>query len=296
MKGILINSSTRFEFLNNHGFYKNLSDEEFLKKSYFLRFGKELNLKNPKTFNEKLQWLKLHDRNPIYTRLVDKYEVKEYIGDLIGKRYLIPTLGLWDRFDDIDLKKLPGQFVLKCTHDSGSIVICSDREKFNMDLAKKVINRAFHTNYYYHSREWPYKNVKPRIIAEEYMRSDFVTELEDYKVFVFNGKAFCVQVDYDRFTNHHRNFYTREWEYMPFTTCYPTDEKHIIERPDCLEELLFLAEKIAQNLKSPPFLRTDFYIIDSNIYFGEITFYHGSGLEKFYPEEYDRKLGDLMKL
>lgn len=252
-----------------------LKDEVYLKILSSKVYKKKLDLNNPQTFNEKLQWLKLHDRNPEYTKMVDKYEVKKYIASIIGKEHIIPTLGVWNKFEEINFDLLPNKFVLKCTHDSGSIVICDNKESFDINLAKKKINKSLRKNYYYHGREWPYKDVKPRIICESYIGTES-GPLNDYKFFVFSGKVYCIQVDYDRFVDHHRNFYDTNWNYLPFTTCYPTNENKKIEKPKKLEEVIKMAEKISEVMGKPKFLRIDFYIEDNFTYFGEVTFYHGN--------------------
>ena len=286
----------RFRVMSAHGLLNGIPDEKYLKIAYKLETGKTLNLENPQTFNEKLQWLKLNDRKPIYTRMVDKYAVKEYVASLIGAQYIIPTLGLWDTFEDISFDELPNQFVLKCTHDSGGLVICKSKSDFNVSLAKKKINASLKRNYYYSGREWPYKDVYPRILAEEYMVDESGYELKDYKLFTFGGKVKCIQVDYDRFTNHRRNFYDCEWNYLPFTTCYPTDSNHIIGKPTKLNEMIDIAEKLAKSVGSPAHLRVDLYYVNGRIYFGELTFYHGSGHEVFYPDEWGYTLGAWIKL
>ena len=184
-----------------------LGDRVYVKWHYFFRTGRKLNLDNPLTFNEKLQWLKIYDRHENYTRMVDKYEVKKYVSEIIGEDYIIPTLGVWNSWDEIDFNTLPEQFVLKCTHDSQSTVICKDRSTFNFENAKKKINTHLKKNYYWQSREYPYKDLRGRIIAEKYMVDESGYELKDYKVFCFNGKAKYIQVDFDRFKNHKKNIY-----------------------------------------------------------------------------------------
>lgn len=173
--------------LDKLGIYR-MDDKEYLKILYEIVMGKRLELDNPQTFNEKLQWLKLYDRNDEYTKMVDKYEVKKYVEDKIGKQYIIPTLGVWDRFEDIDFDKLPNKFVLKCTHDSGGVVICKDKNLFDRKLAQKKINKNLKENFFWQSREWPYKNVKPRIIAEEFLENKSKEEIVDYKYYCFDGK------------------------------------------------------------------------------------------------------------
>ncbi len=268
-------------------------DETYLKLKWRLRFGEPLNLDSPRTFNEKLQWLKLHDHRPEYTRMVDKYEAKKYVAEKLGEEYIIPTLGVWDRFDDIDFDSLPNQFVLKCTHDSGGLVICKDKSTLDMEATRKKLEKYLKRNYYMQSREWPYKNVKPRIIAEKYMEEKGEGELKDYKIFNFDGKAKVIQVDYGRFTKHMRNLYSTQWDYIEAAICFPTDPNHKIPKPEKLDEMLALAEKLSAGI---PHVRTDFYYIDDKIYFGELTFYHGSGMETFVPEEYGFTMGEYLKL
>ena len=188
----------RFRKINHLGLYKNMDDAEFLKKNYSAIMKKNLHLENPQTFNEKLQWLKLYDHNPEYTKMVDKYEAKKYVADLIGEEYIIPTLGVWGSFEEIDFDALPNQFVLKCTHDSGGLVICRDKSKLYKNKARKKITRSLQQNFYYRSREWPYKNVKPRIIAEAYMEDTETEELRDYKFFCFGGNVKALFVAKDR--------------------------------------------------------------------------------------------------
>ena len=272
----------------------NIPDYIYLKMLYKHRTGKKLNLKKPTTYNEKLQWLKLYDRKPEYTRMVDKYEAKKYVADKIGKEYIIPTLGVWDSFDDIDFNQLPNQFVLKCTHDSGGLVIVQDKESFDIDLARNKIEKSLKSNYYLRGREWPYKNVKPRIIAEKYMKEESNHELMDYKFMCFNGKVKCTFVCSERFANSGLKvtFFDRDWNVMPFERHYPKSSK-TISKPQNYEKMICLAEQLSKNI---PFVRVDFYEVLGEIYFGELTFFPGNGLEEFYPEKWDAILGDWIKL
>ena len=194
-----------------------IPDRAYIQMYYFAHFKKFCNLKNPKTYNEKLNWLKLHDKNPIYTRIVDKFEAKEYVKNIIGDQYIIPTLGVWDNFDDIDFDKLPQQFVLKCTHDSEGLVIVKDKDKLDKEMAKNKIESALKQNFFYIGREWPYKNVKPRIIAEKYMEDHIDGELRDYKFYCFSGKPLYCQVISDRSTNETIDFFDMNWKHMEFT-------------------------------------------------------------------------------
>ncbi len=270
-----------------------LPDKAFLKLKFRLKMGKKLNLKNPQTFNEKLQWLKLYDRKPEYIMMVDKAAVKDYVAEKIGAEYVIPTLGIYEKFDDIDFNALPNQFVIKCTHDSGGLVICKDKSKLNTRKAREKINKALNQNFYYHSREWPYKTVEPRIIVEEFLEDGSVNDLNDYKIFNFNGEPKFIQVDMDRFTDHKKNIYTTDWELCEFSFNYPCDPKKKVEKPENLDEMLKISRMLSKDI---PYVRTDFYLVRGEIYFGEITFFPASGFGNFSPEEYDKKLGDLIKL
>lgn len=268
-------------------------DATFLRIKYRLKVGKKLNLNNPHSYNEKLQWLKINYRRPEYTTMVDKYLAKEYVAEIIGKEYIIPTLGVWDKFEDINFEKLPDQFVLKCTHDSGGLVICKDKSKLDIKSAKKIINRSLRINFYLEGREYPYKNVKPRIIAEKYLVDESGTELKDYKFFCFNGKAKCIQLDFGRYSDHKRNLYSLDWTPLHFSFGYPSDYSVIFNRPQNLEQMIKIAEKLSEGI---PHIRVDLYNINGEIYFGELTFFHGSGLEKFDPEDWGEKFGSWLAL
>ena len=270
-----------------------IPDSIWIRIQYRRKVGVWPNLKNPKTFNEKLQWLKLHDRNPLYTKLVDKYEVKKIVAEQIGDEYIIPTLGVWDKFDDIDFDKLPNQFVLKCTHDSGGLIVVKDKSTLDVKAARKTINNCVKMNYYWSMREWPYKNVKPRIIAEKYMEDESGYELKDYKVHCFEGNPCFVQVDFDRFINHGRNIYDFNWNLQPFEIKYPSNQNHLIKKPVCLDLLQKYATILSKGYR---YVRCDFYVVGDHVYFGEITFYHGSGIEKIKPHEWNEKFGSLLNL
>lgn len=291
---ILTDRDKRFAVLAYHGFYKRMDDETYLKRLFKIRTGYNLNLDNPKTFNEKLQWLKLNDRNPLYTQLVDKYAVKEYVANLLGNEYIIPTYGVWEKFDDIDFSQLPNQFVLKCTHDSGGIVICKDKSKLDIQKAKKILDKALKTDFYLMGREWPYKNVKRRIIAEKYMGELSGDSLTDYKLMCFNGKVKCT------FTCTDRNvpgglkvtFFDNSWKKLPIERHYPSDSKKI-EKPQQFEQMKSMAEILAKDI---PFVRIDFYEVQGKVFFGEMTFYPGAGFEEFSKIEYDIELGNMIQL
>ncbi|PKM44126.1 MAG: glycosyl transferase [Firmicutes bacterium HGW-Firmicutes-8] len=256
--------------------------------------GKKLNLKNPVTFNEKLQWLKLHDKNEMCTQLVDKYEVRKHIAQTLGKKYLIPLIGVYKTFDEIKFEELPNEFVLKCTHDSGGFIICNDKKKLNIELAKEKICSCLKKNYYYKHREWPYKNVKPRIMCEKYMVDDSGTELKDYKFMCFNGKVKCSFVCLNRnsTTGLNVDFYDMDWNLMPFERHYPNSGIRV-PKPKNFTQMVKFAEILSTGI---PFVRVDFYETNGQLYFGEITFYPGSGYEEFTPASYDKLLGSWLEL
>ena len=270
-------------------------DSLYLKLLYRVIMGRKLNLKNPKEYNEKLQWLKLNDRKPEYSTMVDKYEVRGYIEDLLGDKYLIPCLGIYDSVDDIDIDALPDRFVLKCTHDSGSVEICKDKSSFDIECARHRLSQAMKRNYYATYREWPYKYVKPRIIAEGYLEGDG-GDLKDYKVMCFNGEAKIIEVHENRFVEgkvHTQTFYDREWNIVPLTQVETVTVDRPGERPRQLDEILRLSELIAKDMYHA---RIDWYIEGDKIYFGEITFFDGSGFESFSTPEMERMLGDMINL
>lgn len=275
--------------------FKWMDDELYLKLFYLIVMGKKLNLDNPQTFNEKLQWLKLHDRKDIYTTMVDKYEAKKYVAEHIGEEYIIPTLGVWDSFEDINFDSLPNQFVLKCTHDSGGLVICRDKSTFDKNTARKKINRSLKSNFFWFGREWPYKNVKPRIIAEKYMEDTRSSDLKDYKFFCFNGNPRMTLVCSERFSSVglKEDFFSETWEHLDIRRPGHRCSDQTIPRPKQYN----LMKKIASELsKDIPFVRIDFYTINGHVYFGEITFYPTSGFVGFIPETADVQLGKKIML
>lgn len=273
--------------------FRLISDKLYIKIYFKAYQGYKLNLDSPQTFNEKLQWLKLYDRNEKYTMLTDKYMVREYIKNEIGEEYLIPILGAWDNANQINFDKLPNQFVLKCNHDSGSVVICKNKEELNIKEAICKLNKALKKQYFWKSREYNYKNIKRKIIAEKYMEDEEEHDLKDYKFFCFNGEPKFIQVDMGRFTNHIRNFYTTDWNYIPVNfNCY-NDEKVIVQKPKKLEEMLSLVKKLSKNFVM---VRVDLYQINGKIYFGEMTFHHGGGGDRIRPFEYDKEWGKYIKL
>lgn len=293
----LFNRDQRFLWLAYHGFYNGMTDREYLERKFKAVVGYPLNLDNPQTFNEKLQWLKLHDRKPIYTTMVDKYEAKAYAASIIGEQYIIPTLGVWDRFEEIDFAKLPERFVLKCTHDSGGLVICRDKAKLDIDAARAKINGSLKHNYYYKSREWPYKDVKPRIIAEAFMEDpDSPGGLNDYKLQCFDGKFDNIFVAEGRFSQRgvRYHYFDRDWKYIPYSSHENLNVNALdVLRPKCYEEMIEIAEKLSEGL---PQLRVDLYEIEGKVYFGELTFYSQSGFDTTITHEADNILGSKLTL
>lgn len=272
-----------------------LPDKTYLKIRYRLEMGKKLNLKAPKSFNEKVNWLKVYNRNPEYKKLADKYEVREYIANAIGEEYLIPLLGVWDKWEDIDFDKLPNKFVLKCTHDSGSVVICKDKNTFDYEAAKKKITRKQKKNMYWWAREWVYKDLKPRIIAEQYMEDSRSEETVDYKFFCFNGEPKYLYIS-ENLSNHSLaaiSFYDMELNRAPFKR---TDFKEIMNEPIFPKTIEKMKEFARILSKNHPLLRVDFYEFNEKIYFGELTFFTAAGYMPIEPEEWDYKLGEMIEL
>lgn len=270
-------------------------DKLYLQMLYRMLMHKRLNLKNPQGFNEKLQWLKLFDRNPQYTLMVDKFKVKEYVASLIGKDHIIPTLGVWENAEDVDFNSLPDKFVIKCNHNSGQgLYICKNKSEMDEEKVRSDLQLALATDYFTRFREWPYKDVERRIIAEKYIedKSSDEGDLKDYKFMCFNGKVHCSFVCSERKTNLKVSFFDRDWNPMPFERHYPRSDK-LIPKPVHYEEMIRLSEVLSQGI---PFVRVDFYDVEDKIYFGELTFFPGSGFEEFTPEIWDVKLGSLIDI
>lgn len=268
-------------------------DSQYLRLQYRCIVGSRLNLKNPKTFNEKLQWLKLNRHEDVLSTMVDKHKAKDYVALKIGQEHVIPLLGVWDSLEDIDFSKLPDKFVLKCSHDCGGLVICKDKDSLDRTKAKNKISNSLNKSYYWKGREWPYKNVKPVVFAEQFVE-DCNHELNDYKFFCFNGKVKCFKIDFDRFVDHHANYYDTEGKLLPFgeVNCPPNFEKRL-NIPDNIEEMIRFAETLAEG---QPFARIDFYNVDSKILFGEITLYPASGMGCFTSKEWEYKFGSWIEL
>lgn len=272
-----------------------ISDEKYLKIIYRCTMGEKLDLENPRGFNEKLQWLKLYDRKEIYTKMVDKCDAKLYVKDIIGGDCIIPTLGVWDKFDQIDFDKLPNKFVLKCTHDSGRVIICKDKEKLNVEKVKKIINKGLASDFYSTGREWPYKNVKRRIIAEKYMKDELEKGLTDYKFYCFNGEPLYLYVSngLENHTTAKISFFDMEFKDAKFSRSDFLKHTEKPEKPHNFDEMKDIARKLS---KGHTFLRVDLYEINGKIYFSELTFTPCSGLMPFTPKEYDMILGNMLVL
>lgn len=288
-KNILIILANRFSYF--------IPDEIYLKLQFRFRMGYSLNLVNPKTLSEKIQWLKLHDRNPEYTYLVDKFEVKGRIAQKIGEEHIIPTLWVWDKVEEINFDCLPKQFVLKTTHGGGNsgVIVCKDKDKLDRKATILKLKKSLKQDIFNDFREWPYKNVRKRIIAEQFMSQDDGAPLVDYKFFCFNGKPQYVYVS-QNIPGAKRQlscFLTMDWELAPFKK---RDEAYATQaptRPDTFDEMCKLATRLSKDI---PFVRVDLYEINKQVYFSELTFYPSSGMQPFEPLEWNYKLGELLTL
>ena len=270
-----------------------IPDKTFLKLEYRFVMGKKLNLKNPRTYNEKLQWLKLYNRKDEYTMMADKYAVREYVEKNIGEEYLIPLIGVWDSVEEIDFDALPHQFALKCNHTSGDgVIICKDKSALDIEKTKKDLKKAMKTDFSLQNREWPYKNIKRKIIAEKYMVDESGTQLKDYKFFCFNGEVKAMFVATDRGVDTRFDFYDSEFNHLDILNGHENAVKPI-SKPEGFDEMLTLAEKLSAGL---PHIRVDFYDINGKVYFGEVTFYHWSGFTPFEPEDWDYTFGSWIEL
>lgn len=266
-----------------------MPDKMALQLQWMRAFGKELNLNEPQTFNEKLQWLKLHDRNPLYTTLVDKYRVKQYVSEKIGSQYVVPLLAVYNSVNEIDLSSLPNQFVLKCNHDSGSFAICRDKNNFDIESAKRKLDKGLKTDFYKIAREWPYKNVKRCIIAEQYLDAEDGV-LCDYKFFCFNGKPKIMYIGADKADEPTSDFYDMDFNHLPIRMVDPNAAVPPL-RPQCFEQMKLIAATLSKGI---PHVRVDFYCVNNKIYFGEFTFYHMGGFSEVKPSEWNNRLGEYI--
>ena len=303
IRRIAENPRTIIASMAGHGLLNGLSDESVIKLLWWAKTGKSLDLSHPKGFNEKMQWLKLYDRRPEYTTMVDKYLVKSYVANIIGSKYVIPTIGAWDNPEDIDFDNLPNQFVLKCNHNSGGgMCICTDKTRLDIAAVKKGLRKALSQNYYYAGREWPYKNVKPKIIAEAFIvdndKSNTTGTLVDYKFHCFNGEPKFLYVGTDDISSGTKgelrlSFFDMNWNTPPF---YRTDHRPIpldVPRPEGLDEMIMIARALSKNI---PFVRVDLYWVNHQVLFSELTFFPGAGYGFFSPAEWEETLGCWIKL
>lgn len=288
-KKLIKNRELRLQLIDKLSF---IPTKPYLKLVYKIKTGKNLNLDNPVGFNEKLNWLKINDKVSSYTKLVDKLAVRDYIKETAGEEYLFPLLGHWEHFDDIDFDSLPDKFVLKCNHDSGSVKLVTDKSKINKAEFKAFFEGRLKINPYNAGREYPYKDIKPCIIAEKFMESSDGRGINDYKFFCFDGEPEIMFVATDRATDVRFDFYDMNFNHLLIYNIHPNSD-HVVEKPQCFEDMKELCRKLTKGMK---FVRFDLYEIDGKIYFGEFTFFHGGGFYLFEPEEWEKKLGDLIRI
>lgn len=286
-KGTLLELMYRFGWI--------FPDKLYLKLVYYIKNKEWINIDQPKTFNEKLQWLKLYDHRPEYTMMVDKYAVKDYVAKIIGEKYVIPTIGVWDKPEDIDWDILPNQFVLKTTHGGGNggVIICRDKNVFNRVDAVLKLNKAMKQDLYKKFREWPYKNVQKKIIAEKYMEDIQTKELRDYKFFAFNGTVKALFIATERGGGKVKfDYYDSEFHHLDLVQEHPMSGKHY-EKPVCFDEMKKIAELLSKGI---PQLRVDLYEVNGNVFFGECTFFHHGGMVPFHPNKWDVTFGSWIDL
>ncbi len=277
--------ATRFVWL--------IPDKTYIKVRFWVETGYKLNLNNPRSFNEKLQWLKFNDQHDEYTMMVDKYLAKDYVASIIGEKYVIPTLGVYNSIDEINWEELPQQFVLKSTGDSGGVIVCKDKSNLDIEKCKKEIVKFGKRNYFKYNKEYPYRNIRSRYLVEKYIVDESGYELKDYKFFCFNGEPMFVQIDFDRYSNHRRNVYDINWNLLDLQIKFPKGHDRVFPRPENYDEMVEISRKLSKGM---PHVRIDLYNANGKIYFGEITFFHGSGMEVFTPLEWDYKFGEYIKL
>lgn len=282
-----------YELANRMNLLNLLSDKAHVSLKYRLSMGHPLNLKDPQTFTEKLNWLKLYDHDPRYPQIVDKWEVMNFVKERIGEEYCAQKYGVWDHFDQIDFDALPDQFVLKCTHDSGGVAICKNKASFDQDAARQKLERSLKKNYYWLSREWPYKQIRPRILAEEYLEDDACKSLPDYKFFCFDGEPRFLFIATGRGEGKTCfDFFDADFRWLPVTQHYPNAPVPP-KKPQCYDEMLELARKLSAGFKH---VRVDFFQVNGRVYFGELTLTHFAGYHRFQPESYDRLFGTYLHL
>ena len=280
-------------FLKSH-IGNRMSDERYLRFLWKLKKRKDLDLDNPQTYNEKLQWLKLYDRKPLYTKIVDKISVKDYVSDIIGKEYIIPTLAVWDNPNQISLENLPDRFVLKTNNGSSSagVIVCKNKQHFDLDKAKKQLSKSLKGSVWLDMREWPYKDIKPKVFAEDYIE-DATGELTDYKFFCFDGEVKALFIATERFSEEVKfDFFDTDFNHLDLYQVHPMSGK-VFSKPNGFDEMKAIAAKLSKGF---PHVRVDLYNVNGKIYFGEITFYHHGGFAPFHPEKWDYIFGSWIKL
>ena len=288
-KKVFKNREFRLKLINCLRF---IPTKPYLKMVYKIKTGKKLNLKNPVGFNEKLNWLKVNDIRSEYTDLVDKIRVRDYVESKLGRDICFPLLGQWDRYEDIDFSSLPEQFVLKCNHDSGSVRIIKNKEEIDHGEMSRFFKSRLKINPFAIGREYPYKNVKPKIMAEPYMVPEGAEDIEDYKFFCFNGKPEIMFVATERSLDCKFDFFDMEFNHLDIVNIHPQSGKEIA-KPKMFDEMKEIAEVLS---KGKAFVRIDLYEIGGKIYFGEFTFFHGGGFWLFAPKEWEKRLGDWINI
>ena len=289
-----LNISKYFSVRKMKGNYgKKLSDEEYIAKMFKLKLGYDIDLSNPKTFNEKLNYLKLNYRKPILTKMVDKHEAKRIVSDIVGEQFVVKEYGLFDKADDIEFDILPNEFVLKTTHFSGGVIICKDKEKFDSKAATEKLNKLLKQNYYYNCREWPYKDIEPKVIVEKYITDGINDVLPVYKFFCFDGKPVLLQaIKNDKQKTETIDYFDMDWNMLELRQNYPNSDTPL-NKPINFEEMKEIAERLSKGF---PFIRVDLYSVNGKTLFSEFTFFSDAGFERFYPEEWDEKLGAMIKI
>ncbi len=303
LKNIIKNPRILFSYANALGLFKWLSDEAHIKLMWWVVIGTKLDLDNPRSFNEKLQWIKLYDRQEKYTMMADKYLVRNFIKEKIGEQYLVPLLGVWDKAEDIDFSELPNQFVLKCNHNSGTgMCFCHDKDKLNIAEVRSELTKGLAEQYYWSRREWVYKNIKPKIICEKFLidhdPQNTASAIVSYKFYCFNGEPKFLYTQIDDNSSGKKGealltYRNLDWSEPEFSRPDHTKVPFEIKKPDCLDEMIELSRKLAESI---PFVRVDWFLVDGKIYFSEMTFYPGSGTSPFTPVEWENRMGDWITL
>lgn len=279
-------------YLAELGAFNWMPDEAYLQMMYKCHMGQKLDLSNPITYNQKLQWLKLHDRRPEYRIYADKYAVREFLKQTVGEEYLIPTIGVYNNVEEIPWEELPNQFVLKCTHASGTNIICHDKNKLDIEKSKQQLKKWMNMDFFWQGREWQYKNMHPKIICEQFMVDESGYELKDYKFHCFNGEPKCLNVILNRYSGLNANFYDLEWNPLPFYQHY-APSKAEVAKPKSFDKMVEFAKKFSQGL---PYIRVDYYEVNGHLYIGELTLHPASGWLEFAPESADELLGSWIEL